>query len=266
MKFKNTPFVLSLIVIAIIGCFNNKSDTDRIKKMTEYDLSRQKSQIKERHNCDTISINEFIAKNYPVGCYLLKNDRKNKNDLPGYAVIYYYDYIFALITYSKEGEKTVDPKNIVGYSSSLKILDSAKLGTSLINLTLFKCDKGSLKKIWESIAPIHAGFSNLSMELWIERNIRYIKATFEDATIRGHRNFNYFFINGIENEPLLLETYEGIDMKRNLANINNDNFPDFYEYIYLKNKDKIVKLDSIAFVWKDGFFVSAKNPQIKRKY
>ena len=79
---------------------------------------------------------------------------------------------------------------------------------------------------------------------------------------------NYFLVNGILNKPHLLETYNGLTHKRVLADINDDEFPDYYEFRFRVNKNGISVRDSIPFYWdiKKEFYITNSNKFWKRKY
>ncbi|MHB8930640.1 MAG: hypothetical protein ACYC5R_08600, partial [Melioribacteraceae bacterium] len=94
-----------------------------------------------------------------------------------------------------------------------------------------------------------------------------------DGIISGHRNYNFFMVDGWRKPPHLMETYNGIALKRTLANINNDKFPDYYEFLFSKStlQDSLYSiriLDSIPFYWsvKRQLYISDRNPRWFRKY
>ncbi len=86
---------------------------------------------------------------------------------------------------------------------------------------------------------------------WKEKRIQYIELNFEDGIISGHRSYNFFFVDGIEKKPHLMETYLGIVHKRTLANVNDDKFPDYYEYRFTEDSTGIAIRDSIPFYWSE---------------
>lgn len=248
------------------------------KDIKEYNIEKQKELNKNRQPCDTLSLQEFIVKNYPAGTNLIEFDRTFTYNIPKPAVIYYNEkgkkYIFAIIAKSKEGERYIEKKNVIGYESSFINLDSTKLGTAFFYLTLFTCNNGEFTEIWEAETPMHGGFNSMKLKRWKYNNTLYVELNFEDGIISGHRNFNFFLIDGIESKPHLLETYVGIINKRTLANVNNDKFPDYYEYRFnahhwqVDSLYQIKVLDSIPFYWSDKrqLYITNKNSRWFRKY
>lgn len=224
------------------------------RDIREYNLDIQKEQSKNRKPCDVISLKEYIMDNYPSGTFLVEFDRTYTYSLPKPAVVEYKKgghFIFAVIAKSKEGERAIETKNIVGYESSFINLDSTKLGTAFLFLTCFECKDNEFEKLWESEVPIHGGFNFIKIKKWKAKNIVYVELNFEAGIISGHRNFNYFMINGIREKPHLLETYEGIAYKRTLADVNNDKYPDYYEYRFVDTIDYVRLIDSIPFYWSE---------------
>ncbi|MCL6099238.1 MAG: hypothetical protein M1391_11755 [Bacteroidetes bacterium] len=246
------------------------------ESVREYKIGIQKEQTKNRFPCDTISLKEYILNNYDPGTYLVEFDKTYTYSIPKPAVIYFRDttdYILAVIAKSKPTERHIETKNVVGYESSFINLDSTKLGTAFFWLTLFECNDGTFKRIWEAEVPMHGGFNRMTIKLWRPKNIKYVELNYEDGIISGHRNYNYFMIDGWRNPPHLMETYEGIVHKRTLANVNNDKFPDYYEYRftsgqYLDSLAQIRILDSIPFYWstRRQLYITDKNPRWFRKY
>ncbi len=248
------------------------------KAIQEYNIDVQKEQTKNRFPCDTIALKEYILQNYESGTYLVNFDRTYTLNIPKSAVIYYRDganqYIFAVIAKSKPGERHIETKNIVGFESSYINLDSTKLGTAFFYLTLFECFDGEIHRIWESEVPIHGGFNSMSIKTWIPENIKYIQLNYEDGIISGHRNYNFFLVDGIRKPPHLLETYIGIVHKRTMADINHDKYPDYYEYLfsskgYLPDSVSAIRVvDSIPFYWntKRQLYVTNRNSKWFRKY
>ena len=68
--------------------------------------------------------------------------------------------------------------------------------------------------------------------------------------------------------PHLLMTYEGINFKRTIANVNKDKFPDYFEYIYYDDGKNIIPGDSIPFIWnqKDSVYQNLLNKKHTRPY
>lgn len=247
--------------------FSPQKDAD----IQKYNINVRKKQTSQRFPCDTISLMEFILDYYPNGSYLVHDDRTSTYELPNPAVLYYpFDnsYVFAVIARSKPGERFIEVKNIVGYDQSFIDLDSTKLGTAFFYLVLFKCENSNFKVVWEAPIPSHGGFNYLSLEKWNYNSTQFIKTNFYYARGIGNISYNYFLIDGLEKQPHLLMTYEGINFKRSLGNINNDKFPDYYEHIYYDNGTQIIPSDSIPFVWntKDSVYQNLINKKHTRPY
>ena len=164
---------------------------------------------------------------------------------------------------------------MVGFESSYINLDSTKLGTAFFWLTLFECKDGQFERLWESEVPIHGGFNRITIKNWKVKNMKYVELNYEDGIISGHRNYNFFLTDGWRKPPHLLETYVGIAHKRAIANVNNDKFPDYFEYRFYREihgKDSLYAsiriLDSIPFfgVRKRQLYITDKNPRWFRKY
>ena len=265
-----------MIVWMTFSCSSDKkgdaaTSASKDEQLREYNLSVEKKQTKERFPCDTISLHEYIMNNYESGTYLVEFDRTYIYNVPRPAVIYFYDnanYILAVVAKSKPGERNIEAKNVVGYESSFINLDSTKLGTAFFWLTLFECKDGSFERIWESEVPSHGGFNRMTIKTWKPKNIKYVELNYEDGIISGHRNYNFFMIDGWKNPPHLLETYVGIVHKRTMANINNDKYPDYYEYRFSEAAQRIRVLDSIPFYWSDKrqLYITNRNPRWFRKY
>lgn len=247
--------------------FSPQKDAD----IQKHNISVRKKQTSQRFPCDTISLMEFILDYYPKGSYLVNDDRTSTYELPNPAVLYYpFDksYVFAVIARSKPGERFIEVKNIVGYDQSFIDLDSTELGTAFFYLVLFKCENSNFKVVWEAPIPSHGGFNYLSLEKWNYNSTQFIKTNFYYARGIGNISYNYFLIDGLEKQPHLLMTYEGINFKRSLGNINNDKFPDYYEHIYYDNGTQIIPGDSIPFVWnlKDSVYQNLINKNHTRSY
>jgi len=241
-------------------------------EIQQYNLAVNEAQAGNRNPYDTLSLISYVLANYPSGSYLITFDKTLTYNLPKPAVIYLPQsdgtYIFALIARSKPGEKLIEPKNIIGYNQSFVDLDSTKVGTSFFYLTLFKCENNTFTKIWESVVPDDGGFNNMAMEKWAFNGTPYVKVNFHYARGIGNIDYNYFLINGLTQLPHLLMTYKGIDFQRTIANVNNDKYPDYYEYLYFNYADRIIAKDSIAFVWdvKDSVYVNTRNHRQTRPY
>lgn len=279
------PIIL-LILLLLLSCtkkedaekrglnYNNQAayDSQKDAEIQQYNLGIRKQQTKVRYPCDTISVMEYVFDNYAPGTYLLDFDRTTTYNIPNPAIIYYTEknqrYVFAVIASSRPGERLIEPSNIIGYDQSYIDLDSTKLGTPFIYLVLFKCQGNDLVKIWEAPIPSHGGFNNFSLKTWSYNNTPYIESKFHYAQGVGHINYNYFLVNGINNYPHLLMTYEGTHFKRTLASVNNDKYPDYYEHIFYNLSDKIYSKDSVAFVWsvKDSVYINTQNSKQTRPY
>jgi hypothetical protein len=282
MKMK----ILSILFLALIlaACSEEKKSGDaatsdaKDQELQEYKLDVAKQQAKNRFPGDTIALRDYIKNNYPAGTYLVEFDRTVTYNIPKSAVIYYKadaNYIFAVIAKSKQGERNIETKNIIGYESSFINLDSTKLGTAFIWLTLFNYDKeGNFSMVWEAEVPIHGGFNSMKLKKWAPKNTLYIELNFEEGIISGHRNYNFFMVDGIKNPPHLMETYLGIVHKRVLADINKDKYPDYWEYQFNTTKWKLDSLlqvrviDSIPFYWseKKQLYISDVKKRFFRKY
>ena len=282
---KSIPFLLLLILSIVFYSCSNKPEkqtktrgdeavysVNKEEDIRNYNLQIKENQAKQRTQCDTLSLLAYILRNYPHGTYLVDFDKTFTYNVPKPAVIYLtkdnQKYILAVIVRSKPGERSVEPKNLVGYKESFINLDSTKLGTAFFYLTLFKCEKGTFTKIWQDPIPSHGGFNSIELKKWSYNNTTYVKIDFLDAQGIGHIDYNYFLINGLTEKPHLLMTYKGIDFKRTLANVNNDRYPDYYEFIYYNLPKKIYEKDSVAFVWdnKDSHYVSTRNQLQTRPY
>ncbi len=289
LKIKLSSILYTLIIIILfllLSC--NTSQKQNYKQLNykdqaaydprkdveiqKYNIELKKKQTKVRFPCDTISVMEYVLNNFPSGSYLLEFDRTTTYNIPKPAVIYYNDlnqrYVFAVVAFSRPGERLIEPSNIIGYDQSNIDLDSTKLGTPFIYLILFECNGDQLSKIWEAPVPSHGGFNTFALRRWRYNQIPYIEVRFHYAQGVGHINYNYFLINDIRKDPLLLMTYEGTNFKRTLANINNDLYPDYYEHIFYNLDNKVYSKDSVAFIYnsKDSLFVNTRNQKQTRPY
>lgn len=283
---KNTFSLILVLALFTVACkqekqqkrsidFNERVEvsSEKDKSIQMYNLEKMKRESKSRFPCDTISVIEHIINSYPAGTYLLKSDKKSIYDIPKPALIYYNDndagkFIFAILARSKPGERFIEPSNIVGYDQSFIDLDSTKLGTPFIYLVLFECKGEQLFTVWEAPVPSHGGFNTFKMKNWSEKGIRYIDVNFHYGQGIGNISYNYFLVDGIRNQPHLLMTYNGIDFRRSLANINNDKFPDFYEHIFYNFSNRIIHKDSVAFIFnpKDSLYYSSEGKKFTRRY
>lgn len=251
--------------------YGTANSPEKESEIRDYNLKIEEQQASNRSPCDTIALLKYVLNNYPEGSYLVDFDRTLTFNIPRPAVLYYQhngQYIFAVIARSKPGERLIEPKNIVGYDQSFIDLDSTKLGTAFFYLTLFECRDNNFSVVWETPIPSHGGFNTFSMERWNFNGTPYIKVDFHYARGIGHINYNYFMINGITEKPHFLMTYKGIDFQRTLANVNNDKYPDYYEYLYYNLANRIYVKDSIAFVWniKRNVYVNTRNSRQTRPY
>ena len=281
---KNILLILLVIVsLVFYTCGEKKSEVhtpgedatnspEKHAEIRKYNQAVRESQAENRSPCDTLSLISYIIANYPAGSYLLKFDKTIAYSIQKYAVIYLNqgdgNYVLAVIVRSKPGERPIELKNIIGFAQSYIDFDSTKLGTAFFCLTLFKCNNGMFNKIWEFPVPDDGGFNDMSLEKWAYNGTPYIKINFHYAPGVGHIDYNYFLLNGLTQPPHLLMTYKGIDYQRTLANVNNDNYPDYYEYLYFNYADRVVVRDSIPFVWsiKDSVYVNTRNRRQTRPY
>ena len=276
-------FFLSIIFVSCGKKVEENQQENTLAQQTEYspnkdaEIQQYNLQHKEglrgnRNPCDTLSLISYILSHYPQGSYLVDFDKTLTFNVPKPAVIYLNKngniYILAVIARSKPGERLIEPKNIVGYDQSFIDLDSTKLGTAFFYLTLFQCNGNDFQEIWEAPIPNHGGFNNMKMMTWNYNGTPYIKVDFLYARGIGHIDYNYFFINGLTKYPHLLMTYKTIDAERDLANVNNDKYPDYYEHIFYNLKDRIFSKDSVAFIWdtKDSVYVNTRNHRQTQPY
>jgi hypothetical protein len=253
-----------------------KGAEEQVEFSPEKDIDIQRYNLEEERKlsgtssaCDTLALVNYILDTYPSGSYLVTFDKTNTYNIPRYAVKYFRDdYVLALIATSRPGERLIEVKNIVGYDQSFIDLDSTKLGTAFFYLTLFDCINGRFEQMWEAPVPNHGGFNNFTLERWTYKRIPYVRVNFHYARGIGHIDYNYFMINGWENPPHLMMTYLGISFRRTIANINRDEYPDYYEYAFYDFQDRIAVVDSVPFVWdlKDSVYVNTRNKRQTRLY
>lgn len=278
--------IISLLSVLFSACKDEKKEDisvnykERVELSSEkdaaiqfYNLEKMKSESVNRFPCDTISVIEFILKNFPAGTYPLRFDKSSIYDIPKTALIYYDSndgnkYIFAMIARSRPGERFIEPSNIIGYDQSFIDLDSTKLGTPFIYLVLFECKAEQLFTIWEAPVPSHGGFNKFSLRNWSPKGLTYVEVNFHYGQGVGNISYNYFLIDGIRNQPHLVMTYNGIDFRRTLANINNDKYPDYYEHIFYSFPDRVIHKDSVGFVYnlKDSLYYSIEGKKNTRRY
>ncbi|GBD88689.1 hypothetical protein BMS3Abin03_02630 [bacterium BMS3Abin03] len=275
--------IIGLLLLSACGNENKKTagnspqqngvenSPEKDEWIQRYNLEHQKKFTSQRTPCDTIALEEFVLDNYPDGTYLVNFDKTSTYSLSKPAVIYYgknRNFIFAVIAKSRPGERLIETKNIVGYDQSFIDLDSTDLGTAFFFLTLFECNNGNFSIIWETPIPSHGGFNRLTLKTWRSKNIPFIEVNFHYGRGIGHINYNYFLIDGLKKEPHLLMTYEGINFKRTIANVNNDLYPDYFEYIFYDLGNRVFSKDSVAFIWdkKDSVYVNTRNHRQTRLY
>lgn len=285
MKLYKMFIVFSLLGLLIYSCTSKQGEggdaatsESKDEQIQEYKIGVQKEQSKNRFPCDTIALKEYVLSNFDRGTYLVMFDRTLTYNVPKPAVIYFKDgsnYVLCVIAKSKLNERNIETQNIIGFESSYINLDSTKLGTTFIWLTLFECKDDEFSRVWESEVPIHGGFNSMTIKNWKAKNMKYVELNFEDGIISGHRNYNFFLTDGWRNPPHLMETYLALVHKRTLANINNDKFPDYYEFRFTTGKSpkdslysSIRILDSIPFYWskKRQLYITDKNSRWYRKY
>ena len=245
------------------------SNPEKDAEIQRTNLEHRKKLAGERFPCDTLSLVDFVLSNYPEGTYLVDFDKTLTYNIPRSAVIYYdKKYVLGVIAKSREGERLVEVKNIIGYDQSFIDLDSTDLGTAFFYFTLFQCREESFKVIWESPIPSHGGFNNMSLHKWKFNNSEYVKVNFHYAQGIGHIDYNYFFVDGLNSKPHLLMTYEGINFKRIIASLNEDKYPDYYEYLYYDSGSQVFPKDSIGFIWnsEEKVYVNTRNKKQTRLY
>ncbi len=239
-------------------------------EIQQYNLEERKKLASSKTPCDTLSLMEYVLNNYEEGTYLVDEDKISTYIIPKSAVIYERSgdtYIFGVVAKSKEGERLIEVKNIVGYDASFIDLDSTELGTAFFYLTLFKCNgDNTFDRVWEALIPNHGGFNKITKEMWRGKNIPYIKANFHYGQGVGHFAYNYFLVDGLLSQPHLLLTYEGINFKRTMTDANGDKYPDYIEYMYLDTGNKIEVVDTVTFIWKDTVYVNTRNPKQTRPF
>ena len=238
-------------------------------EIQKINLEHKKKLALKRFECDTLSLIEFVLNSYPEGSYLVNIDEPLKYEITKPAVLYYNNnYVFGIVAKSGMDKRLIEVKNIVGYDQSFIDLDSTELGTAFFYLTLFECTGNSFNIVWESPVPSHGGFNNFYLRKWSYNNSNFIKVDFHYAQGTGHIDYNYFLTDGLTNKPHLLMTYEGINFKRTITNLNDDKFPDYYEYVYYDSGNKVKAIDSVAFVWdtKKGVYINTRNSKQTRQY
>jgi len=260
---KLMKFLIAIIFIGLMISCSSEGDVgsegaehseSKDTKVRKYNLAVEEKESVSRTPCDTIALREYIIDNYPAGEYLVKFDRTFTYNVPKEAVLYHKGsdgttYIFAVIAKSKPGERFIETDNVTGFESSFINLDSTKLGTAFFFLTLFECKDNMFDKLWEAEVPIHGGFNSMILKTWKDKRTPYIELNYEAGIISGHRNYNFFLVDGFRNPPHLMETYLGIVHKRVMADVNNDRYPDYFEYRFEESPDIIRVIDSIPFYW-----------------
>ncbi|MCF8266302.1 MAG: hypothetical protein K9I99_17535 [Melioribacteraceae bacterium] len=273
-KLKFLAYVLLLAIFFACGGDGSESGDGRSKeadvgeegedvarnvgKQEEISLRNLEIELEQRGGkmgpCDTLALRFHIRDNYPAGTYLVEENQSFTMSETQFSVIYEKEkdiqYIFALVAKSKDGERLIETKNVVGYSSSFVNLDSTRLGTAFFFLSLFECNgDGTFTLLWEYEVPMHGGFNSMKLKRWKPKKLPYIQLNFIDGIISGYRNYNYYLVDGIRNKPHLMETYEGIARKRTMTDVNKDSYPDFFEYRYQDTVTYVYELDSIPFYW-----------------
>lgn len=246
-------------------------DPSKDMSIQEFNLEQRKKMATRRFPGDTLDLMEHVIKSYPKGTYLVDCDRTYTLNIPQSAVIYKNQpdgtYILALIAKSKvDDERLIEQKNLIGFDASFIDLDSTELGTAFFFLTLFKYESGTFSMVWESSVPTHGGFNRITWENWPVKRIPYIRVNFHYAQGSGHIDYNYFLIDGLLKPPHLLMTYEGINIKRTMANLNSDSIPDYFEYVYVDTGLELIQPDSVGFIWKDTAYFNIHNRRQWRKY
>ena len=285
MKYYFYLITLSLFSIGLFSCSGKKEQANKQYETLQVENSPQKDAEIQRYNLevrkknstsrtpgDTIAIMEYVLNNYPEGTYLINFDKTLTYNIPQPALIYDNRgsniYVFGVIARSKPGERLIETKNIIGYDQSYIDLDSTKLGTAFFYLCLFQCSNNQITTVWEAPVPSHGGFNKISMQKWDYNGTPYIDINFHYAQGVGNIDYNYFMVDGLNSFPHLLMTYNGINFRRTITNINNDKFPDYLEYLYIDTGVKVIARDSIPFVWsvKDSLYINTRNKKQTRPY
>ena len=283
MKYFIYPISILFLIIGLFSCSSKKQEQvndykgienspQRDADIQRYNLEVKKKNTTSRTPGDTIAIMEYVFNKYPQGTYLINFDKTLTCNVPQPALIYDNqsgnNYVFGVIARSKPGERLIESKNIIGYDQSYVDLDSTKLGTAFFYVCLFQYVNDQITTVWEAPIPSHGGFNSVSMNKWDYNGTRYFDVNFHYAQGVGHIDYNYFLVNGITSQPHLLMTYKGINFQRTIANVNNDKYPDYMEYLYIDTGDKVIALDSIPFVWsvKDSLYVNTRNKKQTRPY
>jgi hypothetical protein len=139
-------FSLTLILGSCAEDVKNESEEYLLEQQVEYvpekdetiqafNLEKMKEKAKTRFPCDTIAVVEYILNNFPQGTYPLIFDKSVPYEIQKPAVIYFSErggskFVFVVIARSRQGERFIEPKNIIGYDQSYIDLDSTKLGTA----------------------------------------------------------------------------------------------------------------------------------------
>jgi len=285
MKYLLFLFTVFSLAVGLISCGEKKEEENKSAESQQVENSPQKDQDIQRYNLetrkknaktrtpyDTIAVIEYVLNNYPDGTYLVSFDKTVTYNVPQPAVIYYnqggQSYIFGVIARSKPGERLIESKNIIGYDQSYVDLDSTKLGTAFFYLCLFQCSNDQISTVWEAPIPSHGGFNNFYMNKWEYNGTPYVDVDFHYAQGVGHIDYNYFFVDGLTSRPHLLMTYKGINFERTIANVNNDKYPDYLEYLFVDTGDRIIRRDPVPFIWsvKDSLYVNTLNKKQTRPY
>ncbi|MDR3609668.1 MAG: hypothetical protein P4L27_03830 [Ignavibacteriaceae bacterium] len=285
MKYIIGLICFTLLSIALSHCGGKKEEQNKSPESYQVENSPQKDADIQRYNLeirkkntpvrfpgDTIAIIEYVLNNYPEGTYLMSFDKTLTYNVPKPALIYINQegnqYALGVIARSKPGERLIESKNIIGYDQSNIDLDSTKLGTAFFYLSLFQIIDNQIITLWEAPIPSHGGLNSISMNRWAYNGTPYVDINFHYAQGIGHIDYNYFLINGLTSFPHLLMTYKGINFKRTIANVNNDKYPDYMEYLYIDNGIKVIERDSIPFVWsaRDSVYINTRNKKQTRPY
>ena len=284
MKYYLFIFSIVLLSIGLFSCGGKKEGNKNYKSLQvenspqkdaeiqRYNLEVRKKNSTSRTPGDTIAIIEYVLNNYPEGTYLINFDKTLTYNIPQPALIYTNQesniFAFGVIARSKPCERLIETKNIIGYDQSYIDLDSSKLGTAFFYLCLFQCLNDQISTVWEAPIPSHGGFNKITMQKWDYNGTPYIDINFHYAQGVGNIDYNYFLVDGLKSFPHLLMTYNGINFRRTLVNVNNDKYPDYLEYLYIDTGKKVIARDSIPFVWsvKDSLYINTRNKKQTRPY
>lgn len=250
-------------------------DPTKDRELQEYNLRLEamRERTTSRFTCDTLALMEWMIDNMEEGTYLSEFDKVYSYSYPRAAVMYLdkgqdSTRLLAIVAKSREGERLIEIDNIIGYDQSFIDLDSTELGTAFFYLSMFHCADDQFREVWDHVIPRHGGFNRLSQHTWKYNGTPYIKTNFHYARGVGHFDYNFFMIGGWDSIPHMLMTYEGINFKRTMINYNDDEYPDYQEYVFFDDGQDAVPVDSVPFYWdvERELYVNARNSRQTRPY